>query len=81
MVQKVLEEEVWMKRLTKEDYRGLTPLFYGHVEPYGTLRLDMDQRITLDTATHLKGWKDDHKPDTAEEKGERTGEVAQDRAA
>ncbi|GCF10759.1 hypothetical protein KDI_43230 [Dictyobacter arantiisoli] len=47
MVQKVLEDETWMKRLTKEDYRGLTPLFYAHVEPYGSLRLDMDKRLAL----------------------------------
>jgi hypothetical protein len=32
----VLKDEVWLKRLTKEDYWGLAPLFYGHVEPYGT---------------------------------------------
>lgn len=47
MVQKVLEDETWLKRLTKEDYRGLTPLFYVHVEPYGTLRLDMEKRLAL----------------------------------
>lgn len=47
MVQKVLEDEAWKTRLTKEDYRGLTPLFYGHVEPYGTLRLDMEKRLAL----------------------------------
>jgi hypothetical protein len=47
MVQKVLEDEAWLKRLTKEDYRGLTPLFYAHVEPYGTLQLDMEKRLAL----------------------------------
>jgi TnpA family transposase len=47
MVQKILEEEAWIKRLTTEDYRGLTPLFYAHVEPYGTLRLDMEKRLAL----------------------------------
>lgn len=47
MVQKVLEDETWLQRLTKEDYRGLTPLFYAHVEPYGALRLDMEKRLAL----------------------------------
>jgi TnpA family transposase len=47
MVQEVLAEEEWMKRLTKEDYRGLTPLFYSHVNPYGMLRLDMTERLSL----------------------------------
>jgi len=47
MVQEVLKEEAWLKRLTAEDYRGLTPLFYSHVEPYGRLTLDMTQRLAL----------------------------------
>jgi len=47
MVQDVLKDDTWLKRLTAEDYRGLTPLFYGHVEPYGTLRLDMKERLAL----------------------------------
>ncbi len=47
MVQEVLKDDTWLKRLTIEDYRGLTPLFYGHIEPYGTLKLDMTQRLTL----------------------------------
>lgn len=33
MVQEVLAEGEWMKRPTKEDYRGLTRLFYSHVNP------------------------------------------------
>ncbi|GER84468.1 hypothetical protein KTAU_31040 [Thermogemmatispora aurantia] len=33
--------------LTKEDYRVLTPLFYGHVNPYGILRLDMTERLPI----------------------------------
>jgi hypothetical protein len=30
-----------------EDWRGLTPLFYQHVNPYGRFMLDMTQRIPL----------------------------------
>lgn len=47
VVQAVLKDDDWLKRLTTEDYRGLTPLFYGHVEPYGTLKLDMTQRLVI----------------------------------
>ena len=47
MVQEVLAEGDWVKRLTKEDYRGLTPLFYSHVNPYGILRLDMTERLPI----------------------------------
>ena len=34
--------------MTREDYRGLTPLIYAHVNPYGTFELDLEQRIDLD---------------------------------
>ncbi len=47
MVQEVLAEGEWTARLTKEDYRGLTPLFYSHVNPYGILRLDMTERLPI----------------------------------
>jgi len=47
MVQDVLKDDDWLKQLTTEDYRGLTPLFYSHVEPYGTLKLDMTQRLEI----------------------------------
>jgi hypothetical protein len=47
MVQEVLAEGEWMKRLTTEDYRGLTPLFYGHINPYGILRLDMTECLPI----------------------------------
>ncbi len=30
-----------------EDFRGLTPLFYGHVNPYGRLVLNMSERIII----------------------------------
>ena len=35
MMQSVLVEPKWSGRLTPEDYRGLTPLIYAHVNPYG----------------------------------------------
>ena len=48
MVQQVLSQPGWRGRLTVADYRGLTPLFYSHVNPYGTFRLDMSERIRLE---------------------------------
>jgi hypothetical protein len=30
-----------------EDWRGLMPLFYQHVNPYGHFTLDLTQRIPL----------------------------------
>jgi hypothetical protein len=33
--------------MTDDDRRALTPLFWTHVNPYGTFRLDMDSRLDL----------------------------------
>ena len=48
MMPRVLAEPVWSARMTREDYRGLTPLIYAHVNPYGTFDLDLERRIDLD---------------------------------
>jgi TnpA family transposase len=47
MVQEVLTEPKWYDRMTEADWRGLTPLFYTHVNPYGHFDLDLTQRIPL----------------------------------
>lgn len=31
-----------------EDLRGLTPLIFAHVNPYGTFELDMERRIPIE---------------------------------
>jgi hypothetical protein len=48
LVQKVLEEKEWLSKMQPEDFQGLTPLFYGHVNPYGRLLLDMQERIIIE---------------------------------
>src|SRR4051794_38376989 len=40
-------ETEWAKKLTDEDRRGPTALFWSNVNPYGTFRLDMDKRLDL----------------------------------
>ena len=50
MIQQVLTDETWWTRMTPEDLRALTPLIYAHVTPYGTFRLDMQERIPLEAA-------------------------------
>jgi len=47
MIQEVLLDPGWKDVLTDEDLRGLTPLFWSHVSPYGVFRLQMDQRLAL----------------------------------
>jgi len=48
MLQRVLTEKTWAARMAPEDWRGLTPLIYPHVTPYGTFTLDLEQRIDFD---------------------------------
>jgi TnpA family transposase len=47
MIQRVLQQKHWSGKLTPEDQRALTPLIYSHVTPYGTFRLDMNERLSL----------------------------------
>ena len=47
MIQRILSESKWFNLMTKEDFRALTPLIYNHVNPYGTFRLDMNERILI----------------------------------
>jgi len=48
MIQRVLSEKAWRGRMTAEDFRGLMPLIYGHISPYGTFVLDMTARLHLE---------------------------------
>jgi TnpA family transposase len=47
MVQEVLAQPKWRDRMTEADWRGLTPMFYLHVNPYGQFELDMNSRLPL----------------------------------
>jgi TnpA family transposase len=50
MIQDVLDED--LVQLTVEDRRGLTPLFWSNVAPYGEVRLNMNTRLALRVGTH-----------------------------
>ena len=47
MVQRVPTEPQWVDVFTPADRRGLTPLFWTHVAPYGRVELDMTSRLDL----------------------------------
>jgi TnpA family transposase len=47
LLQNVLAAPTWAERLTTDDRRALSPLFWTHVNPYGTFTLDMDRRLDL----------------------------------
>ena len=48
MIQQVLAEPAWQNRLNANDLRGLTPLVYSHVNPYGSFRLDLNARLPIE---------------------------------
>jgi TnpA family transposase len=47
MLQNVLADPLWSSQMKEEDRRGLTPLFYRHVNPYGEFKLDLGKRLSL----------------------------------
>jgi hypothetical protein len=48
LIQRVLEDPGWRRRLKVEDLRALTPLICAHVNPYGRFDLDMSRRLPID---------------------------------
>ncbi len=48
MVQAVLHNPDVVARLSPEDYRGLSPLIYLHINPYGRFEVDLDKRIDFE---------------------------------
>jgi TnpA family transposase len=55
MIQDVLGEPEWADILTDADRRGLTPLFWTHVLPYGEVHLDLAKRLSLGAAGPANG--------------------------
>lgn len=47
LLQSVLEDPRFAGMLDDADRRGLSPLFWSHINPYGRFRLDMDARLDL----------------------------------
>ena len=48
MVQSVLADPDWATRLSSDDLRGLSPLIYTHINPYGRFEVDLDRRIDFE---------------------------------
>ncbi|MGB0906056.1 MAG: Tn3 family transposase [Maricaulaceae bacterium] len=45
MYQSVLSKPEWRDKMTPDDFRGITPLIYEHVNPYGKIELDLAKRV------------------------------------
>ena len=48
MLQHILSEPAWRKRMTERDMAAMTPLPHSHLNPYGNFELDMNERLALD---------------------------------
>jgi TnpA family transposase len=48
MLQSILSNPKWFNLMTSEDFRALTPLVYTHINPYGTFKLNMNERLPLE---------------------------------
>lgn len=46
VIQSVLAQKHWKKRLTARDLQAITPLIFSYVNPYGLFKLDMKERIS-----------------------------------
>lgn len=47
LIQNILNEKEWQGRLTERDLMALTPLIYHFINPYGSFKIDMNDRINL----------------------------------
>ncbi len=55
LIQRVLAEPRHFQAMQPADWRGLTPLFYQHINPYGTFRLDMNERMHIEEEVAMYG--------------------------
>jgi TnpA family transposase len=50
LIERTIERDQLWERLSEEDRRGLSPLFHGHVNPYGQFALDLTRPSFLEAA-------------------------------
>jgi len=53
MLQHILSDRKWFDIMAPEDFRALTPLIYTHINPYGTFKLNMSERLPLEEGVAL----------------------------
>lgn len=49
LIQQILSEPDWMGQMGVTELRALTPLIYAHVNPYGVFRLNMTERLPIES--------------------------------
>lgn len=75
LLQGILSEDKWQKRLTDADRRALSPLFWTHVNPYGRFELDMSAHLEIALLPVVPGPRTavDAETDVREPAADRTG--------
>ena len=53
MIQQVLVDPEWSKKMTNRDLAALSPLLTHHINPYGFFELDMETRIPIEACNEL----------------------------
>ncbi|MFZ0932057.1 MAG: Tn3 family transposase [Syntrophobacteraceae bacterium] len=48
MIQRVLGDPEWAKRMTNRDLAAISSLLTQHINPYGRFELDMEARIPIE---------------------------------
>ncbi len=47
IIQQILTELAWARRLTDRDKKALNALIWAHINPYGTFPIDMNNHLDL----------------------------------
>jgi TnpA family transposase len=55
MLQKILGEPKWLSQQTPADLSSLTPLLYAHINPYGSFRLNLTERLAIEEMEAVAG--------------------------
>lgn len=76
MIQQILSEPEWKDRLTAEDKRALSPLIFTHINPYGLLVLNLEERIAIETYHVQDKTYVFNRTNTGQTKSKRVGEAA-----
>ncbi len=50
LVERTVERQKLWNQSKPEDFRGITPLFYSHINPYGRFGLDLSRPSFLEAA-------------------------------
>jgi len=50
LLERTIEQRNMLEEMSPEDMRALTPLFYGHVNPYGLFELNLERASFLEVA-------------------------------